>query len=122
MLNFDHRFSLVTALACPVLNGFCILGTVKSGYLFSSSVHAGGMDVLSSTAAGEQLEWILVLSWFYSVTIRGLIVVCRPTCKPSILAQAGRTSGKMVDSECSLYRLSCHRQQKCLDKTGHQVA
>jgi hypothetical protein len=30
---------------------------------------AGGMDVLSSMAAGKQVEWILVLSRFYLVII-----------------------------------------------------
>jgi hypothetical protein len=56
---------------------------------------AGGMDDLSSTAAGKQPEWILVLSRFYLVIIGGLIVVCRPTCKPSTMAQVGRTSEKI---------------------------
>ncbi len=46
-------------------------------------------------AAGKQPEWILVLSRFYLVIIRGRIVLCRPTCKPSTMAQSGRTSGKI---------------------------
>jgi hypothetical protein len=59
------------------------------------------MDVLSSMAAGKQVEWILVLSRFYLVIIWGTYsigchnVLCGPTCKPSTMAQAVWTSGKI---------------------------
>ena len=88
MLNSDHLFSLVTALACPVLNGFCVrTGQSRMAICFVPLFIAGGMDVLSSTAAGKQPEWILVLSRLYILIIQGLIVVCRPTCKPLTMAQ-----------------------------------
>jgi hypothetical protein len=48
------------------------MGQSRMAIRFVLLFFAGGMDVLSSTAAGKQPEWILELSRFYLVIIRGL--------------------------------------------------